>query len=192
MAYYHASPVKDIKILEPRVSNHNVPLIYFSDKRENTLVYLSNAVEKTCREKDFPHTEVYYKWGPYGFDKEGKFRFEEYYPNALEDTYRGVSGYVYRADDITPYAGLDIQIPNAFITSKPVEVSGCEYVEDALEELLKAEKSGLISILRYDDFIKTRKDWLINVVKAEYEENESHPEYRFFLKTKFKGILEDV
>ena len=41
---YHASQIVGIKILEPRVSNQNIPLIYFSGKRENTLVYLSNAV----------------------------------------------------------------------------------------------------------------------------------------------------
>ena len=47
---YHASQIKDIKVLEPRVSNHNKPLVYFSSKRENVLVYLSNAVEKYCKE----------------------------------------------------------------------------------------------------------------------------------------------
>lgn len=44
--YFHASQTEKIKILEPRISNHNIPFIYFSDKRENVLVYLSNAVEK--------------------------------------------------------------------------------------------------------------------------------------------------
>ena len=49
--YFHASQVKGIKVLEPRISNHNIPLVYLSAKRENTLVYLSNAVEKFCKEK---------------------------------------------------------------------------------------------------------------------------------------------
>lgn len=44
--YYHASPIGTIKRLEPRVSNHGVPLVYFSKKRENVLVYLSNAIER--------------------------------------------------------------------------------------------------------------------------------------------------
>ena len=47
--YYHASSVPGIEVLEPRISNHGIPLIYFSKKRENVLVYLSNAVEKYCR-----------------------------------------------------------------------------------------------------------------------------------------------
>ena len=71
--YYHASPIKGIKVLEPRISNHNIPLVYFSTKRENTFVYLSNAVEKLCKEKGFIYEGVWSKWGPYGFDSQGKY-----------------------------------------------------------------------------------------------------------------------
>ena len=53
--FYHASQVKNIKELEPRISNHGIPLIYFSRKRENVLVYLSNAVEKYCKETGFEY-----------------------------------------------------------------------------------------------------------------------------------------
>jgi hypothetical protein len=61
-----------------------------STKRENVLVYLSNAIEKCCREHGFVHEGKWHKWGPYGFTKEGLLSLEEYYPNALEDTYKGV------------------------------------------------------------------------------------------------------
>ena len=44
--FYHASQIEGITTLEPRVSNHDIPLVYFSTKRENVLVYLSNAIEK--------------------------------------------------------------------------------------------------------------------------------------------------
>ena len=37
MTFFHASQTKNIKILKPNISNHNIPLIYFSDKRENVL-----------------------------------------------------------------------------------------------------------------------------------------------------------
>lgn len=43
--YYHASPLKDLHILSPHTSNHGSPLLYLSAKRENTLPYLSNAIE---------------------------------------------------------------------------------------------------------------------------------------------------
>lgn len=71
MLYYHASQIGGIEVLEPRVSNHNAPLIYFSTKRENVLVYLSNAVEKYCKETGFPHSDKWHKWASYGFDANG-------------------------------------------------------------------------------------------------------------------------
>ena len=98
--YYHASPVGGIRQLEPRISNHGDPLIYFSRKRENVLVYLSNAIEKYCRETGFVHQGPWQKWGPYGFDRDGIQRLEEYYPDALIKTYKGVSGYIYGAKSI--------------------------------------------------------------------------------------------
>ena len=38
---YHASPTGGLTVLTPHVSNHGHPLVYFSKKRENVLVYLS-------------------------------------------------------------------------------------------------------------------------------------------------------
>lgn len=86
---YHASPIGGLTELRPHISNHGIPLLYFSQKRENTFVYLSNAVEKYCRETGFAYNGPWKKWGPYGFTDDGRQRLEEYYPNALEETYRG-------------------------------------------------------------------------------------------------------
>ena len=33
--FYHTSPIVDLKELEPKVSNHHIPLIYSFDKREH-------------------------------------------------------------------------------------------------------------------------------------------------------------
>ena len=49
--YYHASKYGGLKTLKPHVSTHGKSWVYFSDKRENVLVYLSNAVEKYIKEK---------------------------------------------------------------------------------------------------------------------------------------------
>ena len=68
---YHASPVGSLTVLTPHASNHGKSLVYFSQKRENVLVYLSNAVEKYCRDTGFVHTGRWEKWGPYGFDADG-------------------------------------------------------------------------------------------------------------------------
>ena len=49
--YFHALQTENIKNLKPKISNHNIPLIYFSDKRENVLVYLSNTAEKGLQKR---------------------------------------------------------------------------------------------------------------------------------------------
>ena len=124
MLYYHASPTPGIEILEPRISNHGTPLVYVSQKSENVLVYLSNAVERFCHETGFIHTGPYYKWASYGFSKDGFLQLDEYWPNALEDTYAGAQGYIYtlpHTDALRPMQ----DIPAAFCSAQPLPVCGC-------------------------------------------------------------------
>ena len=171
--YYHASSIGGITRLEPHISNHGLPLIYFSTKRENVLVYLSNSVEKYCRETGFVHKGKYQKWGPYGFDKDGRQRLEEYYPNALASTYKGVSGYVYFAETVLP-SDFALQIPDAIASSKPVNIAGAEFVPDAYEAILRAEEM---------------RKWNEKTIADEYAGASEYPEYRHFLKGNFPEIL---
>lgn len=187
--FYHASSVPGIETLEPRVSNHGVPLIYFSEKRENVLVYLSNAIEKFCRETGFSHVGPWQKWGPYGFTKDGRIRIEEYYPNALIETYAGVSGYIYTVERIEQ-APLPQTIPFAAASAAPVRVAGCEFVPDALEAILSAEREGLLTVLRYEDDRERIDAWNRKTIPEEYENAAAHPEYRYFLKAKFPFLEE--
>lgn len=185
--YYHASQIKSINVLEPRVSNHNKPLIYFSNKRENVLVYLSNAVEKYCKESNFNYNGIWSKWASYGFTKDGILEIQEYYPNATYETYYGVSGYIYLVDNI-PNIEKQEDIPNAFHTCENVKVTQSEYIENAYDEIQKEIKKGNIVLIKYEDFIKTKKEWLHKTIQQEYEEAVDHPEYRHFLINKFPFI----
>ena len=184
--FYHASPVGGIKILEPRVSNHDIPLIYLSKKRENVLVYLSNAVEKYCKETGFSHSGKWTKWGPYGFQN-GIQRIEEYYPNALKDTYQGVSGYIYSAGELELY-DFPLEIPDTAVSDKPITVTHCEFVPDAYEAILAAEREGLITVLRYEDNSKAQLEWIERTSRQEYEKAVDQPEYRHFLEGKFPFV----
>lgn len=185
--YYHASQNGDIKILEPRVSNHNIPLIYFSDKRENVLVYLSNAIEKYCKETNFNYNGIYSKWGPYSFTSDGKLQLEEYYPDATIETYKGVSAYIYYINEIPNKKEL-VNIPHVFTTNIPTPVYKVEYIPDAYDAIIEEVNKGNITLLKYDQFTKLKKDWLEKTIKKEYEESIEHPEYRYFLKSKFKFL----
>ncbi len=186
--YYHASQTGNIKRLEPRISNHGIPLVYFSKKRENVLVYLSNAIEKYCKETGFAYDGKWEKWGPYGFTENGILRLEEYYPDALEKTYKGVSGYIYCANDVVE-ADYHIRIPDAAVSSIPVDVSAVEFVPDAYEAILQAERDGLITILRYENMSEKMKEWNQRTILEEYKNAVDHPEYRHFLTGNFSDIL---
>ena len=186
--YYHASSVGGITQLEPRISNHGIPLIYFSRKRENVLVYLSNAVEKYCKETGFAHEGRWQKWGPYGFSKDGRQCLQEYYPDALEKTYKGVSGYIYSAESITD-SGFEVKIPDAATSSLPVRVTGMEYIPDAYEAILQAERDGLILVQRFADMSDKMREWNIRTIREEYDAAVDHPEYRHFLLGCFPDIL---
>ena len=65
----------------------------------------------------------------------------------------------------------------------------CEYVSDAYYEIIKAEQEGLITICRYDEFIKKRKEWLQKTIRDEFANSLLAPDYRFFLENKFADIL---
>ncbi len=187
--YYHASPIAGLTQLEPGISNHGVPLVYLSKKRENVLVYLSNAVERFCRDTGFQYNGQWHKWGPYGFDKDGCIRLEEYYPDALESAYKGVSAYIYSVDSVID-SGYELNIPDAVTSSVAVSVNGAEYVPDAYEAILEAEKSGLLRITRFEEMTDKKKDWLNRIIAEEYAQADEHPEYRYFLHNKFPEILE--
>lgn len=181
---YHASPVGGIGNLEPRISNHGDPRVYFSEKRENTLVYLSNAVEKTCRETGFSHEGRWSKWGPYGFTRDRRFQFQEYYPDALAETYKGVSGYIYKVamdDGIQPLAG----IPGAYYSSGPVKVVACETVKDAYTAFIDAYHDGLIDIVCYEDWSERQLEGIQKMVEAEYKQSDNASDYKFFLENRF-------
>ena len=183
---YHASPTPNIKTLIPHTSNHGKPLIYFSSKRENVLVYLSNAVEKCCREHGFSHSGSFHKWGSYGFNKDGLLQLDEYWQTATEETYKGVSGWIYTVskEHMTPMS----DIPHAFTSAAPVPVLSCEFVPDACQALLSAASEGKIMLTQYEQNSPKMLSWIRRTITEEYESSQNSPEYRFFLKSKFNFL----
>lgn len=185
--YYHASPLPDLKELVPHASNHNKPLVYLSEKRENTLVYLSNAVEEFCKKNAIPVPDKIHKWASYGFNKNGILVLEEYYPHATEETYSGISGYIYSVEsDNNIYPQKDI--PFAAVTEKPIKIKSCEYVSDAYREIIRASEQNLIILKKYKDNSKEKLNWIKRIITEEYNNYLQEKEYCMFLKSKFKFL----
>ena len=171
---YHASPVRGIKVLEPRISNHGVPLIYFSKKRENVLVYLSNAVEKYCKETGFAYRGPWKKWGPYGFNRTAHSASRSTTPMRWQ-TPTGVSPGTSTLRKPSQDSGFSLRIPDAAGSSQPVTVTRCEFIPDAYEAILAAEREGLITILRYEDSSPAQLEWNARTIREEYEAAADHP-----------------
>ncbi|MGL4798822.1 MAG: hypothetical protein ACRCWY_05395 [Cellulosilyticaceae bacterium] len=184
MRLYHGSPIAGIQEIRPHISNHGERLVYMTAKRDNTLVYLSNAIEKFHKEQGLVHEGHFYKWASYGFNREKQLVIDEYYPNATEDTYRGVAGYIYYADDVADYEEQK-DIPFAVVAKSSVVVSGVEYIEDAYEEMLKLEKQGAIIIRRYENHSPEKLAWIEKVIREDYETYQDKQDYRVFLEGKF-------
>lgn len=185
---YHASRVPNLTKLEPRISNHGTPLVYLADKRASVLVYLSNPVERHCKRIGFAHKGSFYKFASYGFSPDGKPVLEEYYKDALSDGYAGVSGWIYsvKPENCAPLK----DIPGAYISEKPVQVMEAEFVPDAYEAILQAEREGTILIRRYQEHSPEKIGWIAKMAKAEYQKSEKYPEYRVFLRAKFSEYLD--
>jgi len=189
MKLFHGSQTANIKVLQPSISNHKRAFVYFSQKRENTVVYLFNAVERYCKETNFRFDGKFYTWASYGFDKDGILRLEEYYPNATEETYSGVSGYIYTADVASAAPQQDI--PFAYVSEKPVKVNSCEFVRDAYREILRLEQIGKIRILRYESLSDEMKARLRKTLTQEFERKDITSDYKHFLQGKFDFLNHD-
>ena len=188
--YYHASNIGGLKVLKPHISNHGKSWVYFSSKRENILVYLSNAVEKHIKDKHNRALKKYEKWASYGITEDGRVRIEEYYPNAMIETFKGASGYIYSVNNIADAKPLR-GIKDVYVTQDEVNVDACEYVADAYEEMIKAEQQGKIVIERFETITDKKREWIEKSILNEYN-NTDNEDYKEFLLDKFVWLKDKI
>lgn len=188
--YYYASRNPDLKNLSLDTADHGIPALSLSSRKENVLTALSNAIEKYCQEKGHAYAPDWSSWNPQGFDRDGILCLEEYYPNAISDTYKGVYGYIYQVDTIPGAVKQEKTQDGIRVTgSEPIPVCGCEYIPDAYEAILAAAESGAIRLLRFEDMKENTKKIIASLVKGDYENTEGNPAYRNFLADKFSHVI---
>ena len=73
-----------------------------------------------------------------------------------------------------------------------MDIAGAEFVPDAYEAILQAEREGLLTILRYEEMSDEMRRWNEKTIVDEYAGASEHPEYRHFLKGNFPEILNGV
>lgn len=148
MKYYHGSPVVGLTLLKP-----GKPTSFEKPARVYMTTLLPMALMYTVKNYEYS----------YGYTREGKIYFDEYFPNALEILYRGKSASLYLC---APQSTELTKIPNEVVSEAAVPIIGETVLPDACEALLEQERLGTLVIHRYHELPERRLNW---IRKAETE-----------------------
>ena len=183
MILYHGSSVPNLKELEPYISEHKKPYIYFSNNMAVAALYTVHKIERP------------YNWFPYGFNDNGVPIYTEYYPNALADVYRGQRGYIYQCRKTNDMSN-PTNINCAYVCPKPVIVDKCITMDDVYMNLLKYEKEGMLIIRRFEDLPDGQR---VNIKEQMQQEILNYdllsmPEcsYSRFIRERFPDVWENT
>lgn len=187
MKFYHASDVANLKELAPQQSNYiQNPTLFFSTKIENVLIYLANPVKKFYEEKYGKSNQIFQKFATYGFNKEKLLFIDEYYPNALQENFGNVSGYIYEIE--TESSNLvENKIPFVYSTNQPQKVINCTYIPNALDLILDFEQKGLIKINRYETLSEKKMQIIKQQIKDCFAKTDDKI-FKEFLIDKFPNF----
>ncbi len=187
MKFYHASDIANLQELKPQSSVYiENPTLYFSSKMENVLIYLANPVKKFYEQKYGKSNQIFQKFATYGFNKEKLLTIDEYYPNALEENFGDVSGYIYEIE-ADPNILCENKIPFVYSTNQPQKVVKSTYVPNALDLVLKFEQKGLIKINRFE----TLSEKKLQIIKQQVEDCYAKTDDKIFkeyLTEKFSNL----
>lgn len=149
MTYYHCSPVQGLRILEPRKPRS-------FDKPAGVYLTASLPMALMYGVRNFEYT--------YGYTREGQIYYEEYFPGALEELYRGKWASLYFCEPNTVTISA---IPNEVVSSEAVTVAKEIEIPDVLEALREQERLGNLLIRRFEELSPRMLEW---IKKAEAEE----------------------
>lgn len=177
MTYYHGSPISDLTELTPTISEHDKPYVYFSLNPLVALLYAVKPVEKP------------YSYYPYGFDKDGKIIYSEYFENSFKILYEGKTGYLYECNDIQNPERLTT-IKDVYLSCTAEKISRATVIPDLYAYFKEQEKLGLFSVKPYNEISEKEMAFILNDLKqsvgqAGFENDSMY----LFLKEYFPNVL---
>ena len=147
-ALYHCSPAPGLTVLRPSVTK------YF-DKPRQVCLTSSLPMALMYGVKHFEYT--------YGYTRDRQLYYEEYFPGALEEIYRGKAASLYCCafrEDMEATV-----IPNEYVTAIEVPVLEETPVPDVYEALLEQERLGALRIVRWADVPENRRAWIVQTAR---------------------------
>lgn len=147
--YYHCSPVSGLTELLPHRPQH-------FDK--DALVYMTTSLPMALMYgiRNFEYA--------YGYTKDGRIYYEEYFPDALRILYAGKSASLY---ECAPQITDRTPIPNEIVSPLPVSVLREVCIPDVMEALLEQERLGALMIRRYEQLSPRTREWIFHAEKGE-------------------------
>ena len=143
MELYHVSPIAGLTVLRPSVSE------FFGKPKQVCLASLK-PMALLYGIKHFEYT--------YGYTKNRELYYEEYFPDALEELYRGKKASLYRC---AWREGMETtQIPNEYVSAEEVAVEAETLIPDVCEALLEQERLGTLRIVRWAEVSEKTRAWI--------------------------------
>lgn len=150
MELYHASPAAGLTVLRPSVTE------FFGKPKQVCLTSLK-PMALLYGIKHYEYT--------YGYAKNRELFYEEYFPNALEELYRGKAASLYRC---AWREGMEAtQIPNEYVSAVEVSVEEETLIPDVYGALLEQERLGALRIVRWPDLSEKRRQWIVEAQTRE-------------------------
>ncbi len=147
---YHASPTAGLTVLRPSVTE------FFGKPRQVCLTSLK-PMALLYGIRHFEYT--------YGYTGEGKLCYQEYFPGALEELYRGRRTSLYRC---VWREGMETTaIPHEYVTAAEVAVEEEIPVPDVYEALLRQERLGALEIIRWKSVPENTREWIKQIQMKE-------------------------
>lgn len=149
MPFYHCSPIAGLTLLEPRKPES-------FDKPE--YVYMTSSLPMALMYgiRNFEYS--------YGYTKDGEIYYEEYFPDALKELYKGKHASLYIC---CPNSFEITRIPNERVSAQPVRVVEEIPISDIYEALMEQERLGALKILRHESLSTDQIAWIRKAEAAE-------------------------
>lgn len=177
MKLYHGSSVPGITQLKPFLYDPDCP-VCLTHSADLAVVYAHNPLPRPLG------------WFPYYWDKEGNLHYEEYYPDAMADIYKGQSGYIYTCEGDFPQRD---KMPWVYFSTEPVTVSECRFIPDIYEELLALEQAGRLTVHRYETLTEGELEWIRQMAERQIDSfhlrENPDSEYARFIHAHYPDLL---
>ena len=175
MDFYHGTIIGGLAELKPFANPDNnlvESYVYLTTNKQLALHYIMDAINRPPKS---PMLDI---------RNDGTLVFQEMFSGALEYLYKGLSGYIYHCVGNYPIS-KESGVKSCAISSTPVPVKDCEYVDDVYDRILEYENYGMFIREKYEDLPRYRHDIIRehvirSIIKNNLVTDSSHPLYKLY------------